>query len=123
MQIKELQDMQDRFVKERGWDKFPASLVFTHLIEEMGEIGRHILFEEGYKVSCLGHEKHNGLQREFAQALSLFLQIANHFNIDLEDAVLAEAKIMEKRFNSEQWRRYMNKYGNSGPIKTRKTSK
>ena len=40
MHLKEIQVKLDSFDKARGWDKFPASLVFAHLIEELGEISR-----------------------------------------------------------------------------------
>ena len=111
MQLKEIQKKLDKFEKDRGWDKFPASLVFAHLIEELGEISRHITVKEGYKVIGLGHEapKKDELGREFAQAFNLFLQIANTFEIDLESAVLSELEIMEERFSAEDWSRHMNK--------------
>ena len=39
------------------------------------------------------------LKREFAQVLTLFLQLANHYKIDLEKAFEAELEITKKRFN------------------------
>jgi NTP pyrophosphatase (non-canonical NTP hydrolase) len=112
MHLREIQDKLDNFDKERGWDKFPASLVFTHLIEELGEISRHITVKEGYKIVGLGHKapRNEELGREFAQAFNLFTQIANSFGIDLESAVLSELEIMAKRFSAEEWSRHMNKY-------------
>jgi len=109
MQLRELQEKLDEFDKERSWDKFPASLVFTHLIEELGEISRYITIEEGYKVIGLGHEApvKNELHREFAQAFNLFTQLANHFQIDLEESVLSELEIMEQRFSSKDWSNHM----------------
>ncbi|MGD9396511.1 MAG: hypothetical protein PVJ05_08800 [Candidatus Thorarchaeota archaeon] len=111
MQLREIQQKLDKFEKNRGWDKFPASLVFAHLIEELGEISRHITVKEGYKVIGLGHEapKKDELSREFAQAFNLFIQIANTFGVDLESAVLSELEIMEERFSAEDWSRHMNK--------------
>ena len=111
MNLREIQEKLDKFEKDRGWDKFPASLVFAHLIEELGEISRHITVKEGYKVVGLGHEapKEEDLVREFAQAFNLFTQIANTFDVDLESAVLSELEIMEERFSAEEWSRYMNK--------------
>ena len=47
MDLKQIQKLKFDFEKARGWDKFPASQVFTHLIEELGEISRHITVEEG----------------------------------------------------------------------------
>ena len=110
MHLREIQEKLDKFDKARGWDKFPASLVFTHLIEELGEISRHITVDEGYKVIGLGHEAPNKdeLHREFAQVFNLFTQIANHYNIDLESSVLSELEIMESRFPAEKWNEHMN---------------
>ena len=110
MHLKEIQQKLDDFDKARGWDKFPASLVFAHLIEELGEISRHITVDEGYKVIGLGHEAPNKdeLRREFAQVFNLFTQIANHYNIDLESSVLSELEIMEERFPAEEWANHMN---------------
>ncbi|MFW9953149.1 MAG: hypothetical protein ACFFD3_01255 [Candidatus Thorarchaeota archaeon] len=109
MHLQDIQKMKADFEKARGWNKFPASQVFTHLIEELGEISRHITIEEGYKVVGIGHEaaKPDSLKREFAQSFSLFIQLANHFNIDLEQAVIDEVKIMSERFPAEEWRKYM----------------
>ena len=111
MHLKEIQEKLDIFEKVRGWDKFPASLVFAHLIEELGEISRHITVKEGYKVVGLGHDapKKGDLSREFAQALNLFIQIANSFGVDLEAAILSELEIMEDRFSAEEWSRHMSK--------------
>lgn len=111
MNLREIQEKLDKFDKARGWDKFPASLVFAHLIEELGEISRHITIKEGYKVIGLGHDapRKEDLNREFAQAFNLFTQIANTFGVDLESAVLSELKIMEDRFSAEDWSHYMNK--------------
>jgi len=110
MHLREIQEKLDNFDKARGWDKFPASLVFTHLIEELGEISRHITVDEGYKVIGLGHKApdKSELHREFAQVFNLFTQIANHYNIDLESSVLSELEIMETRFPAEEWNRHMN---------------
>ena len=110
MHLREIQEKLDKFDKARGWDKFPASLVFAHLIEELGEISRHITVDEGYKVIGVGHEAPNKdeLHREFAQVFNLFTQIANHYNIDLESSVLSELEIMESRFPAEKWNKHMN---------------
>jgi NTP pyrophosphatase (non-canonical NTP hydrolase) len=111
MHLREIQEKLDEFEKERGWDKFPASLVFAHLIEELGEISRYITVKEGYKVIGLGHEAPNkeDLGREFAQAFNLFAQIANTFGVDLESVILSELEIMEERFSAEEWSRHMSK--------------
>lgn len=107
MRIREAQQRILRFEEERCWNRFSESQIFTHLIEELSEIGRHILVREGYKVSGLGHELPVGeVSREFAQAFTLFLQLTNRFNVDLEEAFKKELEIMEKRFPPEKWRRH-----------------
>jgi NTP pyrophosphatase (non-canonical NTP hydrolase) len=110
MHLSKIQAMKAEFEDSRGWNKFPASLVFTHLVEELGEISRHITFDEGYKVSGLGHEepKRAHLKREFAQVFSLFIQLANHYEINLEECVLEELEIMNERFSKDDWTEYMN---------------
>ena len=95
-----MQKIKSNFDKERGWNKFDASNVFVHLVEELGEIGRHINYEEEYKKNP-GHSldiNKNELKREFAQVLMLFLQLASHYDVDLDKAFQDELKIMEKRF-------------------------
>jgi NTP pyrophosphatase (non-canonical NTP hydrolase) len=109
MDLKLIQAKLRDFEKARSWDKFPASLVFTHLIEELGEISRHITVEEGYKAIGLGHDAPDKkeLHREFAQVFNLFVQLANHYEIDLERSVLSELEIMEQRFSAREWSEYM----------------
>lgn len=111
MELSDLQNTFARFEEERGWDKFPASQVFAHLIEELGEVSRHITVEEGYKAVGLGHEapKKEELSREFAQVMSLLFQLANHFRIDIEKSVQAELKVMKERFPAKEWASYMAK--------------
>ncbi len=111
MNLKDIQEVKAEFERSRGWDKFPASQVFVHLIEELGEISRHISVEEGYKPEGLGHKAPSPaeLGREFAQAFSLFIQLANHFKIDLESAVHRELEIMQERFPADEWLEYMKR--------------
>ncbi|MBI4176140.1 MAG: hypothetical protein HY518_02970 [Candidatus Aenigmarchaeota archaeon] len=101
MDLSKIQKMKSEFDRERGWDKSRASNVLVHLLEELGEVGRFVNFEEKYKTREIGHEhgiSREELGREFAQSFMLFLQLANHYGIDLERAFADEIKIMEKRF-------------------------
>ncbi|MEN2974107.1 MAG: hypothetical protein ABDH32_00845 [Candidatus Caldarchaeales archaeon] len=108
MKIRDAQKMILDFENSRRWTVFRESQIFTHLVEEVSEIGRHILSREGYKVSGLGHEVAQGeAAREFAQAFILFLQLANRMNVDLEEAFIKEMEIMKERFDMEKWRKYL----------------
>jgi NTP pyrophosphatase (non-canonical NTP hydrolase) len=106
MDLIEIQRTFERFLKERLWDRFSASQIFTHLIEELGEISRYISISENYKLIGLGHDapKEDNLSREFAQAFNLFLQLAIHFDIDLESSFLSELEHMKERFPADSWR-------------------
>ncbi|MHA2059185.1 MAG: hypothetical protein ACW976_00180 [Candidatus Ranarchaeia archaeon] len=109
MNISELQNTLNDFHTERKWDKFPLSLVLVHLIEEVGELGRHILFKEGYKKVGLGYEsKPLDVNREIVQILFLLIQIANSFSTDLSTAIQDELRIMTTRFDKTKWKEYMN---------------
>ncbi|MCS6784650.1 MAG: hypothetical protein N3H84_00970 [Candidatus Caldarchaeum sp.] len=106
MNIRELQKKVDEFEKARGWENFRESLIYAHLFEELTEIGRFILEKEGYKRNDLGHSSPGeDIESEFAQALTLFVQLANRFGVDLEKSVAKEMDKMEKRFDPERWRR------------------
>jgi NTP pyrophosphatase (non-canonical NTP hydrolase) len=109
MDLKDIQNLLRQFEEARGWNEFPASQVFAHLVEELGEVSRHITIEEGYKAIGLGHEpsKKSDISREFAQVFSLFIQLANHFDVDLESCVLAEIEYMKERFPEDKWQTYM----------------
>ncbi len=109
MDLSEIQKKKAEFERERGWDKFSPAQIFTHLIEELGEISRHISIDEGYKVVGLGHEAptRSNLSREFAQVFSLFVQLANHFKVDLEKAVISELELMRERFPAKEWSDHM----------------
>ncbi|MHA1686967.1 MAG: hypothetical protein ACTSYD_11285 [Candidatus Heimdallarchaeaceae archaeon] len=100
MELKQLQKELVKFLENKKWLNFPPSEIFIHLIEELGEIGRHILFETGYKTSEMGHSppKKEDLKREFGQAFSLFLHLASRLNVDLEEAIINELENMKQRF-------------------------
>ena len=51
---------------------------------------------------------YENLKREFGQILSLLMQLANSFDVDLESAFLSEFEIMEKRFGKKEWKKYMD---------------
>ena len=102
--LREIQQSQKEFILSRKWERFSGTQVFSHLIEELGEIIKHFLYDEKYKVKGAGHEgKTEGLQEEFAQAFNLFLQLAIKANVDLEHAWLMEYERNKSRFPKEIW--------------------
>ncbi len=108
MRLSEIQRQKKKFDEQRRWNVFPASQVFVHLVEEIGEIGRNVLYAEGYKKGGLGHsEAPSDVQREYAQTFSLLIQLANMQGIDLEEAYHKEMRIMRRRFPAKAWSRYV----------------
>ncbi|MCH8906292.1 MAG: hypothetical protein IH840_04305 [Candidatus Heimdallarchaeota archaeon] len=106
MDLKEIQTKQKEFILARKWSRFSATQIFSHLIEELGEIVSYFLYEEKYKVKGAGHNgTENNLKQEFAQAFNLFLQLAIHANVDLEQAWLEETKLMAERFDIDLWQK------------------
>ena len=106
MELSEIQRVQQQVIEEMKWERFNATQVFSHLIEELGEIVRYFLYEEEYKVKGAGHIGVDGdIEQEFAQAFNLLLQLANFAGVDLEKAWLKEREEFQKRFNPEQWRK------------------
>ena len=106
--LKKIQKLQKEFILERKWERFEPSLVFSHLIEELGEIASHFLYQAGYKVEGLGHKATQGkekLAEEFAQSFNLFLQLAISADIDLETAWYKEYEKNKTRFSSEEWKK------------------
>ncbi|OLS28643.1 MAG: hypothetical protein HeimC2_05300 [Candidatus Heimdallarchaeota archaeon LC_2] len=104
MDLKQIQEIQVKTILDRKWDRFNATQVFSHLIEELGEIVSHFLYEEKYKVTGIGHkENKTNLNEEFGQAFNLFLQLAYLANVDLESAWREENEKMDTRFPKEEW--------------------
>ncbi len=80
--------------KKYKWDKDRASHIVLHMTEELGEIARRILREEGYKKERFNKEE---LAEELIDLLYLNLKLANKFDID-----------MNKEWDS-MWERYEKK--------------
>ena len=104
MDLSDIQEKQKQFILARKWERFPSSQVFVHLIEELGEIASHFLYDERYKVKGAGHMgKEGDIGQEFAQAFNLFLQLTIKEGVDLEKAWIDENKRNEKRFSRDKW--------------------
>ena len=101
MELNEIISNLKLFLEERNWLKYSPNDVFIHLVEELGEIGKHLIFASGYKKKEQGHQKPHSqeLSREFAQVFTLFLQLCILHDIDLEEAWVKEMEIMRERFS------------------------
>ena len=93
--LNNLQNYVRNVGKERGWDKNTYLETFLLFIEETGEIAKAIRNYSGlYSKKATNKEE---LKGEFADVLHYFLELVNHFDIDLEDAFRQKEKINESR--------------------------
>lgn len=94
-----LKDLQRYFAdvcQERGWTKDTPSEKFVLFIEEVGELAKAMrkaarLYEERAK------QRDISLEEEFADVLNYLLDLANCFQVDLEQAFRAKDQINQSR--------------------------
>jgi len=84
--LSDFQEYLKILCSERGWDKNNPLEIFLLFSEEVGELAKAMrnrmkLYHEEGKVY-----KENELENEFADVLSYLLDLANQFDIDLEQA-------------------------------------
>ena len=89
---------------ERGWDTNNHLEIFLLFTEEIGELAKGIrtysdLYQEEGKQKQKAVAKKE-LEGEFADVLSYLLDLANYFDIDLEQAFREKEAINAKR----QWK-------------------
>ena len=94
--LHDLQVYIEAVCQERGWTKDTWSEKFVLFSEEIGELAKAMrkragLYDEAAKKNTLN------LEEEFADVLSYLLDLANHFDVDLEQAFRAKEKINQSR--------------------------
>ncbi len=94
--LPELQRYMDEICKERGWTKDNYAEKFLLFTEEIGELAKEIRKTQGlYKEKA--KQANLGLEEEFADVLSYLLDLANYFQVDLEQAFRAKEQINQSR--------------------------
>jgi NTP pyrophosphatase (non-canonical NTP hydrolase) len=91
MDITLMQKQVEEFDKAHGWSDDKPAQIALHAVEELGELARELLKEEGYKK---GKPNSDELKSELMDLLYLILKIANKYDIKLED----------------EWRRTLERY-------------
>lgn len=67
--------------KKFGWDSDRASHIVLHIAEELGEVARRVLRDEGYKKEDFSTDE---LAAELTDILYLTLKLANKYGINLD---------------------------------------
>jgi NTP pyrophosphatase (non-canonical NTP hydrolase) len=94
-----LSDLQFHIKKigeERGWDKNNHLEIFLLLSEEFGELAKAVRNHTGLYTEKAKNNKYE-LEEEFADVLNYIFDLANYFNIDLEDAFRKKDEANKKR--------------------------
>ena len=81
---------------ERGWDKNNHLELFLLFSEEVGELAKAIRDHDGLYGEKAKSDKRK-LEDEFADVLSYLIDLANHFNVDLEQALRKKQAYNETR--------------------------
>lgn len=94
--LTDLQQYEALVCQERSWTKDSPSEKFVLFIEEVGELAKAMrkaagLYEEQAKPRDIS------LEEEFADVLSYLLDLANCFQVDLEQAFRAKEQLNESR--------------------------
>jgi len=94
--LRDLQHYVAEVCQERGWTKDSPSEKFVLFVEEVGELAKAMrkasgLYEERARPRDLS------LEEEFADVLSYLLDLANCFQIDLEQAFRDKERINQSR--------------------------
>ncbi|MFH0861042.1 MAG: MazG nucleotide pyrophosphohydrolase domain-containing protein [Candidatus Altiarchaeota archaeon] len=87
---KQVREYDRRF----GWDSDRASHIALHIQEELGEVARRVLRDEGYKKERFDKGE---LAQELTDILYLTLKLANKYDIDLD----SEWELMWNRFKKK----------------------
>ncbi len=94
--LRDLQAYIDQVCKERGWTKDIPSEKFVLFIEEIGELAKAMRKKAGlYEEHA--RQRDISLEEEFADVLSYLLDLANCFQVDLEQAFRAKEQINQSR--------------------------
>ena len=94
--LNDLQRYMDEVCQERGWTKDTPAEKFVLFVEEVGELAKAMrkaagLYDEPAKQRAFD------LEEEFADVLSYLLDLANCFEVDLEQAFRAKEQVNQSR--------------------------
>jgi len=110
MRISEYQQWLKEYDQARGWDHVAPSQTFVHLVEELGEVARLVLYKEGYRDPNEKADLQSHLAEELADAATFLFKLAYQFDVDLEAALAGNQQKAERRFGVEWGQKEMQRY-------------
>jgi len=94
MSLKDFQSQVQAYDEKLGWSEDKAGHIVLHILEELGEVARHVTRFEGYKKETFEKSE---LAQELTDVVYLTLKLANSFDVDLD----SEWDLMWERFKSK----------------------
>lgn len=104
MEVKELQETVDKWIKEHGVRYFNELTNTAMLMEEVGEVARIMARRYG-EQSEKASDKNKDLGDEMADVLFVLVCLANQTGIDLESAI---QRNLDKKSNRDHDRHHQN---------------
>jgi NTP pyrophosphatase (non-canonical NTP hydrolase) len=91
----------------RGFTEVDVSASAMHLMEEVGEIARHLLRLEGYRMLSQDERaaEIEALALELSDAFVFLTKIANKYDIDWEETIGRAMEKAEARYSVEEGQR------------------
>jgi len=102
--ISEAQEMVKKFLEEMppNWTLMHNRFyIFTHMLEEVGEVARNITYLELKRRNKDFEEARSELARELSDVLYHIFKIAIAYEINLEDAFITRLNEIRRRFKGE----------------------
>ncbi len=90
MTLRNAQDQVDKWIKTHGVRYFHELTNLGILVEEVGELSRHLVRtygEQSYKNKISKEESHQCIREEMADVLWVLLCLANQTGVDLTQAL------------------------------------
>lgn len=94
--LSDLQRYEAEVCQERGWTKDSPSEKFMLFVEEVGELAKAMRKAAGLYAER-AKPRDMSLEEEFADVLSYLLDLANCFQIDLEQVFRAKEEVNRSR--------------------------
>lgn len=94
--LTDLQEHIREVCKEKGWDANSITEIYLLFSEEAGELAKAIRKMTGFKGESDENAMRN-LREEFADVLNYLMDLANYFDIDLEEVYREKHQINKDR--------------------------
>ncbi|MHA1169599.1 MAG: hypothetical protein ACTSP4_02270 [Candidatus Hodarchaeales archaeon] len=112
--MEDLVEMIKKFDETRAWDLFSPAHSILHLIEELGEVSRCILYLDKYKTSQKTRQVlKEEITGELADSLIMLIKISNLYDIDLVNTAKNTLKQLESSVDIHSCFEEVDRYVNS----------